>query len=159
MPCRHIAAVADLVAELLAADPLLAFRLRGLPVDQLLERLRHARALRTRGEATAHVDPLIPESREEAEPLEDCLDSFWRPAPRLASFHDRPNTPFVPHALLRRMGPPPMSGRFPLVGLLASIYDDVGRRAVALRDKADQVEAGDAPPSAVTDAVRDGGDD
>lgn len=161
MPCRHVAAIADLVAEQLANDALLVFRLRGLPVDQLLERLRHARALRTRGEATAHVDPLIPESREEAEPLEDCLDWFWRPGTRLAAFHDRPAAPFVSHALLRRMGPPPMAGRFPLVGLLASIYDDVSRHAVALRDMADRVEAGDAAPASATsnDAEDDAQDD
>ncbi len=35
----------------------------------------------------------------------------------------------VPHALLRRMGPSPMGGKFPMVGLMASIYDSIRARA------------------------------
>jgi hypothetical protein len=30
--------------------------------------------------------------------------------------------------LLRRMGPSPMGGKFPMVGLLASIYDSIRAR-------------------------------
>ena len=46
----------------------------------------------------------------------------------------------APHALLRRLGPSPLRGRFPLVGLLASVYDTVAQRALSLRDRAERIE-------------------
>jgi hypothetical protein len=50
----------------------------------------------------------------------------------------------VPHALLRRLGPSPMNGRFPLVGLLASVYDTVAAAARHIQEHPNQ-------PSGVTD--------
>ncbi len=49
----------------------------------------------------------------------------------------------VSHALLRRLGPPPLKGKFPLVGLLASIYDSVAEYAVKLRDRAEHIDEPD----------------
>ena len=43
--------------------------------------------------------------------------------------------PFAPHALLRRLGQSPLQGKFPLVGLLASIYDSMAARGRELRDR------------------------
>jgi len=43
--------------------------------------------------------------------------------------------PFAPHALLRRRGPTPLQGKFPLVGLLASIYDSIAEHGRKLRDE------------------------
>jgi uncharacterized Zn finger protein len=89
-------------------------------------------------------DPMIPESQVEPTPLEQCLDEYWRPGPRLAELESRPPRPHVPHALLRRLGPSPLNGKFPLVGLLASIYDAVGAQARKLREQDDEA-AGDQP--------------
>ena len=147
LPCRHISAVADLVAEELARKPLTMFRLRGMDSEVVIERLRQALAIRTRGEATAHVDPMIPESREEAEPLEDCLDHFWRPGVGMLHFQDRPAHPHVPHALLRRLGPSPLEGKFPFVGLLASIYDTVRDHTKVIQASVDDQPLPDDLPS------------
>ena len=135
--CRHVAAVGYVLAERLVEAPLLIFTLRGLSADRLLERVREARVLQTRGVASAHVDPMIPESRVDPPDLESCLDSFWRPGPKLAELEQMPPPRHVDHALLRRLGPSPLRGRFPLVGLLASIYDSVASHAVRVRDQAE----------------------
>lgn len=90
-------------------------------------------------------DPMIPESQVEPLPLEQCLDDFWRAGPRLAELESRPPRQHIPHALLRRLGPSPLNGKFPLVGLLASIYDSTAAAARALQQKS--IEA-DAEPSA-----------
>ena len=85
--------------------------------------------------APAQGDPMIPESQVEPPPLEQCLDEFWRIGARLSELETKPPPQHVPHALLRRLGPSPMNGKFPLVGLLASIYDTVANQARRIRDK------------------------
>ncbi len=40
---------------------------------------------------------------------------------------------FAKHALLRRLGSSPLEGRFPITGLLASIYDTVSEQARRIR--------------------------
>ena len=142
-PCRHAAAIGYLFTEQLSNDPLLIFALRGMPAERLLDRLRHARAIRARGVAAAHVDPMIPETQEEAPPLDACIDEFWRPAPALGRLQEAPPARHLPHALLRRLGPSPLAGRFPFVGLLASIYDSVAEHAVKLRDRAEHLDEPD----------------
>jgi len=138
--CKHIAAVGFVLADQLARNPLLVLALRGLDSVRLLERLRQARVLQTRGVASAHVDPMIPESQVEPLPLEACLDEFWRPGPQLGRLQELPPPKHVSHALLRRLGPSPLQGKFPLVGLLASIYDHVAEHAVEIRDQAEQID-------------------
>ncbi|MCP3906361.1 MAG: hypothetical protein GY715_22295 [Planctomycetes bacterium] len=135
--CRHVAAVAYLFAEQLAADPVVPLTLRGMPAAGLLERLRQARVLIARGVASAHVEPMI--ARVQPPPLEECVEEFWRPRPDPAAGLETPPVRHVPHALLRRLGPSPLNGRFPLVGLLASIYDRVAEYAVDLRDRAERI--------------------
>jgi uncharacterized Zn finger protein len=129
--CKHIAAVAHLVADHLSESPLLIFTLLGMPSDRLIERLRQARTLHTHGVASAHGESQIPLSQLVVPPLEASIEDFWRgsgewgadeaalPAPREQ----------VKHALLRRLGPSPLTGKFPMVGLLASIYDTVSEAA------------------------------
>lgn len=142
LPCKHAVAVALLVAERIEVDPQVLLTLRGLPVERLLERLQEARARLSvagtgRGAATAMsarsalgTDPLPP--------IESCLHDFWRPGRSLADFDAAPAGHHAPHALLRRLGPSPLGGRFPMVGLLASAYDTI--RAAGLR----WMEEGDA---------------
>ncbi len=140
-PCKHVACVAALLIERLAGDPLLAFTLRGLDGQRLLERLQEARAIATRGVARAHSTPPTVDAAPEALPLERCLDSFWRPGRQVQEMPSE-SEPFAPHALLRRLGPTPLQGKFPLVGLLASIYDTLAEHGRRLRDEETEVDPG-----------------
>ena len=123
----------DLTAESVAAKI-------GMPAEQVLERLRRVREIQMRGEAVAHATAQIPQAGIETVPLEQCLDDFWRAGGRSGeweqfSFSSSPH--HVQHALLRRLGPPPMNGKFPLVGLLASVYDAVSAAANRAADSAE----------------------
>jgi uncharacterized Zn finger protein len=138
-PCKHAAAAACLMAERLSDDPLIVLELYGLCAERLLERVRQARAIHTLGVAAAHADPLIPESQVEPPSLEECASDYWRAGPRLAELEQAAPPQHVRHALLRRLGPPPMGGRFPILGLLASVYDTVAHAAITIRDKAEHI--------------------
>ena len=135
-PCKHVAALGYLVVEKLDEDPLAVLELRG--GSDLLERLAEARAVRSHGQAAAHADPGVGDGPE-AGPLEADLTRFWRPGSELARLRQMPPSQHVPLALLRRLGPSPLEGRFPLMGPLASIYDTVSRSAVRLRDRAEGI--------------------
>lgn len=127
-PCKHAAAALFLTAQRLLAMPLLYFELRGTDKDDLLIRLRQARTLEAKGEARAHASireddlPTLP-------PLEECLEDYWR-SPHSPKEADRAPMPaHLPHTLLRRWGISPMDGKFPMAGLLETIYDDVSKAA------------------------------
>lgn len=141
-PCKHIGCVAALVIERLSGDPLLAFTLRGLDGQRLLERLQEARAIATRGLARAHSTPPVVEVAPEPTPLERSLENFWRPGRQIDEMPAE-TEPFAPHALLRRLGQSPLQGKFPLVGLLASIYDSMAARGRELRER--EVEVDETP--------------
>ncbi|MSR41418.1 MAG: hypothetical protein EXS10_05895 [Phycisphaerales bacterium] len=148
--CKHVVCVAALLAERLAGDPLLAFTLRGLDGQKLLERLQEARAIATRGIARAHSMPPVAEAGSHAPPIDACLQHFWRPQGECAPSSDATTSePFAAHALLKRLGQSPLGGKFPLVGLLASIYDSIAREGQNLRDE----EAALPPPPAPDDSV------
>jgi len=127
--CKHVAAAANLLAEQLSDQPLLVFALLGLPAERLLERLRQARTLHTRGVAMAHGETAIPGSQAPAAPLESQIEDFWRGTGDIDAIAWQPPPLAVRHALLRRLGPSPLAGKFPMVGLLASIYDTVTEAA------------------------------
>jgi uncharacterized Zn finger protein len=126
--CKHAAAALFLTAERLLATPLLYFELRGTNKDDLLIKLRQARTLEAKGEARAHASireddiPTLPQ-------LEDCLDDYWRSPYSLKEADRAPMPTHLPHTLLRRLGISPMVGKFPMVGLLETIYDDVANVA------------------------------
>jgi uncharacterized Zn finger protein len=171
--CKHLVAVACLLAERIELDPLLCFTLRGLDGQRLLERLQEARTIATRGASTAHSTPSVIEAVPAPPPSESCLRDFWRPGPRLDELAGLAAEERIPHALLRRLGPtpfqaglrptadvgprhgrtvptvateaPPPVSRFPLVGLLASIYDAVANAAGELRDAAPDDTRPDQP--------------
>ncbi len=134
-PCKHVIAVSHLVSERLETEPLLLFLLRGLSVDRLLERIQELRTLTTRGESHAHPLPQVATDDSLDRPLETILTDFWRPGQRLHDLEARPRDAHAPHALLRRLGASPLGGRFPLVGLLATIYDTMRTTAQEIRDK------------------------
>lgn len=164
-PCKHIGVAWLLTLERIESDPLLSFTLRGLDGQRVLERLQEARTIATRGVSRAHSTPPAVESASSVAPVERCLQDFWKPGRRFAEIEQVPPEEHVPHAILRRLGPSPFqpnanrashiqaapakgqapmppaptnqpTSKFPLVGLLASIYDSV---AAASRKLADAV--------------------
>lgn len=134
--CKHACCAAALVAERMEAEPFLIFALRGMHIEEVLERLRRRwSAAAGPGGASAAYTPHPPEGVEAlSAPLEALVDSFWEPRPGLHELDTSPRPVEVRHPLLRRLGPSPFgSGRgfFPLIGLLATCYDvasDAARR-------------------------------
>lgn len=144
--CKHVCCLMYLVAERLGTHPLLMLSLRGMDEADLVERLRQARALagmqRGAGGAGEGEDasagapvytPHVPLTERSDRPLEESVHDFWRaPVPEALAELDLPIAPpEVSHPLLRRLGASPFAGaKFPLVGLLATCYDVIGRAAV-----------------------------
>lgn len=123
-PCKHAAAAMFLTAERLLGRPLTYFEMRGTDKEDLLIKLRQARTLDAKGQAKAHASiredelPVLP-------PLEDCIEDFWK-MPHSVKDADRATMPpHLPHTLLRRLGISPMEGKFPMAGLLETIYDEI----------------------------------
>lgn len=162
-PCKHLGCVWMLLSERLAADPLLAFTLRGLDGQRMLERLQEARSIATRGTAKAHSTPPVAEGAAAPPPVERLLADFWKPGRQLDEAEQSAPDEHVPHALLKRLGPTPFqasanrakhiqaapakgmpaappaqptgpTSRFPLVGLLASVYDSIAAAGRRLRE-------------------------
>ena len=127
-PCKHVAAVAALMAERIEVDPVVLFRLRGLDGERVLERLQEQRTIQASGSSQAHAAAGDEEDTAGLPPLEQCAADFWRPGAGIEDAEASTGAEHVPHALLRRMGPSPMGGKFPMVGLLASIYDSIRAR-------------------------------
>lgn len=149
--CKHACCAGYLAAERLAADPFLLFTLRGLPREDLLERIRQRRQAAGAGTVgapvyTPHVGGV---SDATAPPLEECLDRFWDPPVAGRMGLDLPVAPpEVGHALLRRLGPSPFqapAARFPLVGLLATCYEMVSEAVVRAEQGEPDPPAPDEP--------------
>ncbi|MEY4535133.1 MAG: hypothetical protein RLZZ246_1451 [Planctomycetota bacterium] len=132
-PCKHVHAAACILAERIEVDPLVLFTLRGLAGERLLERIQEHRALTSRGVQSAHNPPPIAQHPPELPPITDQLHDFWRPGRALAELDEAAAPQHVPHALLRRLGPSSLGGRFRLVGLLASAYDTIRQRGLTPR--------------------------
>jgi uncharacterized Zn finger protein len=155
--CKHVVCAALLLAERMDKNPFLVFTLRGLPGDELLERLRSRRAAAQGGDMFAQslsqrltaMGPVpSPALRDAADfpdeegatpapastaaaPLEACLPNFWDMGPGLDALETPLKAPEVSHALLRRLGPSPFKeGKFPLVGLLATCYETISKSAI-----------------------------
>ncbi|RMH28378.1 MAG: hypothetical protein D6692_05940 [Planctomycetota bacterium] len=131
--CKHAVCLTALLAERLGEDPMLIFGLRGMPVDDLVEGLRQRRVA---GASVVGPSPvLLPHvpgvTDAGSAPLEDSVANFWE----IGSEMDLLDTPIEPPpvscVLLRRLGSSPFpEGWFPLVGLLATCYDLIGRDAM-----------------------------
>lgn len=167
--CKHICCLMYLVAERFAQQPLSIFTLRGLSESDLLDQLRHQRALAGMARAGAGAAPVymqhVPISQELSRSLEDVLArdgsaGFFLGSTRAdAATHTTGSgeaspldaldlsiqAPEVSHPLLRRLGASPMKdAKFPLVGLLATCYDLIGEAAL-------RGEAPSSPPAAGAD--------
>jgi uncharacterized Zn finger protein len=135
--CKHVCCMMYLVADRLGANPMTVFMLRGMPEQDLLERLRQARALqglqRTGGGAIPVYTPHVVGVATTSRPLEQSLESFWTAEdPEALDTLDMPIAPpEVSHPLLRRVGPSPFAGaKFPITGLLATCYDVISQAVI-----------------------------
>ncbi|MEN0020488.1 MAG: hypothetical protein AAF747_06375, partial [Planctomycetota bacterium] len=126
--CKHSICLLALVADRLAADPFLIFALRGLPGEELVERLRQRRQLAGAvGGSTPVYSPHLSEGG--SNDAEDGL-GFWDASEELERLDTPVDRPEVKHPLLRRLGRSPFpEGRFPMVGLLATCYDVIAEDA------------------------------
>lgn len=130
--CKHACCVAYLFAQRLNVNPLIMFGIRGLPSEDLLERLRVRRALAssTGGASPVYQQRVPGVSDIASEPLDAGLARFWEAGPSLRELDLPLGPPPVSHPLLRRLGPSPFQGaKFPLVGLLASCYETISEAA------------------------------
>jgi uncharacterized Zn finger protein len=132
--CAHGAAIAYHVLDWLNRDPLLWMELRGVDRGALLDQLRRARALQTAGQTSGHADALPTHLQSPPPPIESHMEDFWRCGPSWAHLREGEPTDYAPRALLRRLGPSPLGGRFPMVGLLENIYAAMSEHARALRE-------------------------
>jgi uncharacterized Zn finger protein len=135
--CKHLCCVAYLFASRLASEPFLAFALRGMDTHELLDRLRQRRQVVGAALGATPVYPArVPGVSDVDSPALDAnLASFWRLGESAKELDLSPQPPQVSHPLLRRLGQSPWTGatppaNFPLVGLLASCYDVISKRAV-----------------------------
>lgn len=133
--CKHICCVAHLFADRLSAEPFLMFSIRGVDGPDLLERLRHRRAVVSAALGATPVYPQRITGVSDITPrtLEEEAERFWEIGPELHAMDIPIEPPVVSHPLLRRLGPSPFVGAaFPLVGLLASCYEVVSADAVSV---------------------------
>lgn len=139
--CRHACCAAILMAERVDADPFLVWAMRGMTRDELANRLRRptGRAVEA---TTAAYEPRPVTGAESGPPLEGVLDEFWSLPPAAEAIETALRPPAVKHALLKRLGPSPLEGKFPLSGLLATCYDLVSEEAL---------KSGDAGPDGQAD--------
>lgn len=157
--CKHAACAAYLLAQRLATDPFVMFKLRGLDGQELLERLRHSRAVANSSKTNPSVYAgRVPGVSDTGPVAFEATRDFWE----LGSEIETLETPIIPppvsHPLLRRLGPSPLVGlsksgadapaSFPLVGLLASCYEVISD--ATLREERGQSPApGENPPDQV----------
>lgn len=137
--CKHVACVGYLIADKLASDPLTIFLLRGLGKEELTELLRQRRSAigSVHGAAAVYASHIPGLTDAPAPALEADPSRFWEIGPESAMVSVPLERPQVSKPLLRRLGPSPFEhGRFPLVGLLATIYDVMSEAALT----------SDAPP-------------
>lgn len=131
--CKHACCAGLLLAERLAADSFLMFKIRGVAGGELIDRLRHARSasVSVRGSSGAYVGRVPGVSDVEAVELDAVLDRFWDAGPEVDKLEWRVVAPDVSHPLLRRLGPSPFpNSTFPLVGLLASCYETISGEVI-----------------------------
>jgi len=132
-PCKHIAAVYYLLAELFDEDPFLIFKLRGRTEEEIIDTLREKRAAATsvEEESEALMEHAVSVTGEKVKPLEECLDSFWQAGDALDSFSVNPARPEVENAILKRLGESPFYvGKVNLVSLLSKAYEVASREAL-----------------------------
>ncbi|MGJ8637672.1 MAG: SWIM zinc finger family protein [Phycisphaerales bacterium] len=130
--CKHAVCLTALLAERLGNEPMEVFGLHGMPGQELIDGLRQRRAIGVQGPGPAPV--LVPHiqgvSDMSSPPLEDQIDQFWSVGEELENLDTPIEPPPVNCVLLRRLGPSPFLGNFPLVGLMQTCYELIGESAL-----------------------------
>ena len=138
-PCKHAAAVCDLVAEALDDDPFVLFTLRGRPKTELVVALRAARAEHRVGETTDDDEALAklvaagPDGTG-ADPGEVARDAWERTRAPLPALGDLGGEPGHPAAW---PDDPPPAAPFDTRGLLVLAADAAQRAWRQLRGDGD----------------------
>ncbi len=124
-PCKHVAAVAYLVAEQFDRDPFVLLAWRGCERGAILRRLREFRGL-----AGANPGKPLPSPGPPSPPLSECLAAFWKAGPELASLQVRPYAADAAGAVLRQLpeGAPDVGGQ-QLPDLLGPVYKEMAAAA------------------------------
>ena len=146
--CKHTVCLGLLIADRLATEPFLIFTLRGMPGDDLIERLRQHRQATSGSMVGQAAAVYTPHLGAEVRPLDADLAQFWHASDELDEVDAPIAPPEVSHPLLRRLGPSPFeASRFPFVGLLATCYDVISRAALLSDpDAAEGLERAEAAP-------------
>jgi uncharacterized Zn finger protein len=130
-PCKHIAAVYYILAEMFDQDPFLIFKLRGLTKEEIIQALRRKRGQTLDGASIKAEEIEVPESP--LVPLEDCLASFWQAGETLDSFVTNPVPAEIEGAILKRLGKPPDAiGGKDVTVTLARYYSIASQAAIKL---------------------------
>lgn len=141
--CKHAVCLTALLAERLGNEPMEVFGLHGMPGQELIDGLRQHRAIGVQGPGPAPV--LVPHiqgvSDMSSPPLEDQIDQFWSVGEELENLDTPIEPPPVNCVLLRRLGPSPFLGHFPLVGLMQTCYELIGQAALNLDDNTDPMSS------------------
>lgn len=119
--CKHVAAVHYILGDRFDEDPFLLFGLRGRTGEQLTRSLR---AMRGQEGVEEAADP-----EQEAPPLEDELDGFWKAKAGLDTGKVAIKPPLVELSVLRRLGQPGFVGQ-DLGSILTPAYQSVSRSAL-----------------------------
>ena len=127
--CWHELLACLVLLERLEDFPEFTLEMRGRNAERFRNHLQEARMLSTQGVSQAHTNPDIVRLASPVGSIESRIGEFWRPGFALAEARTAPLPEHVPQALLRRLGPSPLEGRFPITGLLASIYDTIAEDA------------------------------
>ncbi|MFI4915223.1 MAG: hypothetical protein ACIAS6_01800 [Phycisphaerales bacterium JB060] len=153
---KHACCVVMLLAERIAADPSVAFRLRGLPDGELAERMSHRRLLSAGGANPRPIyQPRVEGASDAALPdAEAMMERFWESPTDLDALDLAIEPPPVPTPMLRRLGPSPFEdAKFPLVGLLATCYEVARERL--LKEESGEIEPGSEPEPAEEESSAD----
>lgn len=130
--CKHVVCTALLVGQEWSRRPAGVLTLRGMRVDELVERVRERRGGTRSAPSPGSVASVLGANEARVESLEACVERFWEAGEGLDRVSTAMRGPEVRHALLRRLGPSPFEGsKFPMVGLLATCYDLVTQHALA----------------------------
>ena len=127
--CRHQVALGWLLQERCLENPWSLLELRGITRADLQDRIRLERR---NGTESAESGPA-----ESGSDWTAPVGSFWRPGPSIGELDAMPPAHHARLAILRRLGPSPLDGRFPIVGILDSAFEviaETGRRLSTIGD-------------------------
>lgn len=130
--CKHVVCTGLLVGQEFMRRATGILAVRGIGVDELVERVRERRGGQRSAPSPGSVASVLGANEARVEALESCVERFWEAGAGLDRVTTAVRGPEVRHALLRRLGPSPFEGsKFPMVGLLATCYDLVTERALS----------------------------